>query len=99
MRFLKGGGGGGPSKQVVEQTNLPEFAEPYVTRLFQRGEAESLQPYSTYLGQRLAPFSPDEMMAQSLTRGFASAGTPSQFTDASQLVGDIASTRSTINPY
>ena len=48
MRFLKGGGGGGPSKQVVEQTNLPEFAEPYVTRLFQRGEAESLQPYSTY---------------------------------------------------
>ena len=99
MRFLKGGGGGGPSKQVVEQTNLPEFAEPYVTRLFQRGEAESLQPYSTYGGPRLAPFTRDEMTSQAMTRGFASAGTPSQLTDASQLIGDIASTGTNINPY
>ena len=99
MRFLKGGGGGGPSKQTVEQTNLPDFAEPYVTRLFQRAEAESLQPYSPYSGQRLATFSPDELTSQALTRGFASAGTPSQLTDASQLIGDIASTGTNINPY
>ena len=47
----KGGGGGGPqtTESTVTQTNLPEYAEPYFTRLMQRSEAESLQPYSFQL--------------------------------------------------
>ena len=49
MRYMKGGGGSSapqPTEQRVTTTDLPEYARPYVERLLQRGEAESLQPYT-----------------------------------------------------
>jgi len=84
MRFMKGGGGGGT--QVVKQSSLPEFAEPYAERLFARAEGESNQPYATFGGQRLADFSPDEATAQAMGRGFAFRGTPGQLDQASNLL-------------
>ena len=48
-----------PQEQTVYSQKLPPYAEPYYTRLLKRGEAESLQPYTPYGGQRLAYFSPD----------------------------------------
>ena len=84
-----GGGGGGsqPTETTVTNTDLPEYVAPYFKRLLQRGEAESLQGYTPYGGQRLAYFSPDELTGQAMTRGFATSGTPQQFTDASARYG------------
>lgn len=82
MRRYKGGGGSAPTETTVTQTDLPEYVEPYFKRLLQRGEAESIQGYDPYGGQRLAYFSPDEVTSQAMTRGFATSGTPQQFQDA-----------------
>jgi hypothetical protein len=88
MRRFKGGGGSStPTEQTVYSTDLPEYVEPYFKRLLQRGEAESLQGYTPYGGQRLEYFSPDELTSQAMGRGFAQAGTPQQFTDASTRYG------------
>jgi len=92
MRKFKGGGGSAPSKQTVVQSNLPEYAEPYYTRLLGRAEGESLQGYTPYGGQRLANFTPDEVTAQGMTRGYATAGTPTGYTDASNIAKGIAGT-------
>ena len=87
MRKYKGGGSSAPTEQTVYSTDLPEYVEPYFKRLLQRGEAESLQGYTPFGGQRLAYFSPDELTSQAMTRGFATAGTPQQFTDAAARFG------------
>ena len=88
MRKFKGGGGSSaPTEQTVYSTDLPEYVEPYFKRLLQRGEAESLQGYTPYGGQRLAYFSPDELQSQAMVRGFAQAGTPQEFIDASGRYG------------
>jgi hypothetical protein len=84
MGGRSGGGSSQPTEQIVKQTQFPEEAAPYYTRLLQRAEAESLQPYSQYGGQRLAYFSPDELNAQAMTRGFAGAGSPREYDIAAQ---------------
>ena len=71
-----GGGSSAPTETTVTNTDLPDYVEPYFKRLLQRGEADSLQGYTPYGGQRLAYFSPDELTSQAMTRGFATAGTP-----------------------
>ena len=88
----KGGGGGGVNEttSTVTQTNLPEYAEPYITRLMQRAEEESTSPYTTYEGQRLAAFTPEQELAMSGKSGLAIAGDPSQFTMASDITGNLA---------
>jgi len=90
MRTFKGGGGSSPpvpADQTITNVNLPEYVEPYMKRLMQRGEAESLQGYTPYGGQRLAYFSPDELTSQAMARGFGRAGTPQQYTDAAARYG------------
>lgn len=85
MRYFKGGGGSSaPTETTVTQTDLPEYVQPYFERLLKRGEAESNQPYSTYGGERIAYFSPDELTSQAMTRGYAQAGTPQEYQLASQ---------------
>ena len=61
MRKFKGGGSSGPTETTVTQTDLPEYVQPYFERLLQRAEADSVQGYQPYGGQRLAYFSPDEL--------------------------------------
>ncbi len=87
-----GGGGGGsqPTEQTVYSTDLPEYVEPYFKRLLQRGEAESLQGYTPYGGARLAYFSPDELTAQAMTRGYSASGTPQEYTDAGTALSGLA---------
>jgi hypothetical protein len=80
-----------PQEQTVYSQKLPPYAEPYYTRLLKRGEAESLQPYTPYGGQRLAYFSPDELAGQAMTRGFAQSGTPQEFTQAGQQITGLSS--------
>ena len=92
MRKFKGGGSSAPSQQTVVQTNLPEYAEPYFTRLLGRAEGESLQGYTPYWGARLSDFTGDERTAQAMTRGFASAGTPTPLKFATETATGIAGT-------
>ena len=90
MRKFKGGGSSGPAEQTVYSTDLPEYVEPYFKRLLQRGEAESLQGYTPYGGARLAYFSPDELTAQAMTRGYSASGTPQEYTDAGTALSGLA---------
>lgn len=88
----RSGGSSGPSEQTVYSQSLPEYVEPYFRRMLGRAEAESLQQYQPYQGQRLAFFSPDELAAQSMTRGFAQAGTPREFNLASAGIQGLPTT-------
>ena len=88
----KGGGGGGPqtTESTVTQTNLPEYAEPYFTRLMQRAEAESNQPYRTYTGQRLAELSPAAQRVLGRQTALGLSTGPQEGRDASQIARDVA---------
>jgi hypothetical protein len=57
----KGGGGGGepPTHTTATTTNLPEYVEPYFTKLLERAEVESEQPYTPYGGQRISGLAPE----------------------------------------
>jgi len=89
----KGGGGGGPqqTESTVTQTNLPEYAEPYFTRLMQRGEAESLQPYRTYTGERLAQQSPAAQQALARQTALGLSTGPAEMNQASDIARGVAS--------
>jgi len=88
-----GGSSGGSSKPVeqkVTQTQFPEEAKPYYSRLLSRGEAESLQPYATYPSQRLAEFAPEEQQAFGMTRNLARQGTPFAQRQAEQTASQLS---------
>ena len=89
----KGGGGGGPqtTESTVTQTNLPEYAEPYFTRLMQRSEAESLQPYRPYTGQRLAQQSPAAQRALARQTALGLSSGPVEMNQASDIARGVAS--------
>mgnify|MGYP001022018806 FL=1 len=61
-----GKGGGSPppaptkTESTVTQTNLPEYVQPFFENVLERTEAESLLPYQTFPGQRLAGFTPEQ---------------------------------------
>ena len=83
----KGKSSSAPQQTEVKQTttNLPEYAQPYFTRLLGRTEYESLNPYRTYTGQRLAERSPlaEQVAARQTALGLA--GAPREMGEASQL--------------
>ena len=89
----KGGGGGGPqtTESTVTQTNLPEYEEPYFTRLMQRSEAESLQPYRPYTGQRLAQQSPAAQRALARQTALGLSSGPAEMNQASDIARGVAS--------
>ncbi len=62
------------TSSTVTQTNLPEYAEPYFTRLMERAEGQSLAPYQAYGGPRIAGPGGDVNASRDLTRGIAGTG-------------------------
>ena len=71
------------NKQVKsgEQTvinSLPDYARPYFENLMERAEAESLQGYQPYQGQRIAQSGSIADIADSrnMVRGIANQGMP-----------------------
>lgn len=75
----KGGGGGAPapSAQTVTQTNIPEYARPYVERMMGKSEALTdieANPYQAYGGQRISDFSPLQRQAFENVAGQQTAG-------------------------
>ena len=60
-----------PTEQNITQTSLPDYYEPYATRLIQRAEAESKRDYTPYEGQRLAAENQDTQASRDLARQVA----------------------------
>jgi hypothetical protein len=85
-------GSSAPQQTEVTQTttNLPEYAQPYFTRLLGRTEYESLNPYRTYTGQRLAERSPLAQQVAARQTALGLAGAPREMAEASQIARDVA---------
>jgi len=66
----------GPTEQTITQNNIPKEFMPYFERLMGRVEAQSLEPYQAYGGQRIAQSGnfADIRKAENLTRGIAGRG-------------------------
>lgn len=82
----QGGGGSAPTQtqQTVTQTNIPEYAQPYVESLLGKSQAYSESPYQAYGGQRIAPFTP---MQQQAFQDTANLGPARQLGVGTQLSG------------
>ena len=76
-----------PTSQTVTQTNLPEYARPYVETLLGKAQAltdTSQNPYQQYGGQRIAGFTP--MQEQSF-QNIGNMSVAPQIGQASQMAG------------
>ena len=96
----KGGGGGGPTQTTgtTYQTNIPEYAQPYVEtmlgatqkQLFQMDDSGAItgfspyKPYSSRPEDYVAPFSPMQQQAQ---RGVGNLTLPGTFKAGSDISG------------
>jgi len=70
------GKGGGNTTSTVTQQNIPKEFFPYMERMLARGEAQSLEPYTPYAGQRLAGQTGDTLASQQMVRNLALQGSP-----------------------
>jgi len=91
----KGGGGSSappaaPTSSTVTQTNLPDYAEPFFTRLLERTEEESNAPYIPFEGSRLADFGPDTLAGFQGIRDIAGSPAPAEFGTASGALTGVA---------
>ena len=91
-----GDGGSAPTQSNVVNTNIPEYAQPYVENMLgatqeqlfninENGDLGSLKPYNPYssnLNDYVAPFSPLQQQAQAKT---ANLSMPGQFNTGSNL--------------
>jgi len=96
--FMGGGGGGAPQQNTSYNTNVPEYARPYVENMLESTQKQiytyndqgqqtgfrPYQPYSTDPNDYVAPFSQIQERAQA---GVAALQTPEQFQTASGLAG------------
>ena len=72
-----------PQNVTTTTSNLPEYAEPFFTRLLQRGEALSQEQYIPIEQQRLADFDPLQEQSFQQAQSIAEAGLPEEL-DASR---------------
>jgi hypothetical protein len=96
LRDMGGGGGGGqqPTQSTSYNTNVPEYARPYVENMLQSTQKQIYNddmtsfrpytPYSTDVNNYFADFSPAQKYAQSET---ANMQTPGQYGTATGMTG------------
>jgi hypothetical protein len=87
-----GGGGSAPTSQTVTQTNIPDYARPYVETML--GKTEALtdinqNPYQPYSGQQVAGFTPMQAQAFENTANQQVAG---QIGEASNMASQVGNT-------
>ena len=97
--FMGGGGGGQPTQSTSYQTNVPEYARPYVENMLESTQKQiyttdpvtgqqtgfrPYQPYSKDPSDYVAGFSPIQQQAQA---GVAGLRTPDQFQAATGMAG------------
>ena len=96
-RIYGGGGGGGqapPTQSYSQTSNIPEYAEPYVTNMLSSAQTQiynddmstfrPYQPYSANVNDYFAGFSPMQTQAQ---QAAGQMQTPGQFAAGSGLAG------------
>ena len=89
-----GGGGGAPTQSTSYNTNVPEYARPYVENMLESTQKQIYNddmtsfrpytPYSTDVNNYFADFSPAQKYAQSET---ANMQTPGQYGAATGMTG------------
>jgi len=89
-----GGGGGGATQSTSYNTNVPEYARPYVENMLQSAQKQiynddmttfrEYTPYSNDISKYFAEFTPMQKYAQSET---ANMQTPGQYNVASLMAG------------
>jgi len=96
--FMGGGGGQAPQQNTSYNTNVPEYARPYVENMLESTQKQiytyndqgqqtgfkPYQPYSTDPNDYVAGFSPIQQQAQA---GVAALRAPEQFQAGTQLAG------------
>lgn len=96
--FETGGGGGGgaapapaaPTQTTVTNTNLPEYARPYVEDVLGKGQALTninQNPYQSYQGSRVAGFEPMQQQAFSNIQNMQASPQNAQATGMSGIAG------------
>ena len=108
---LNFGGGGSPPPppppaSVTQQTsNIPEYFQPYLERLFERAEGVTTEPFQQYEGQRLAEVTPEQQTAYQGVEDMVGGYKPYIQTadlltaQASQQSTDPAAISSRMSPY
>ena len=111
MNVCFGGGGGRsppppPPQTVTQQTsNIPEYFQPYLERLFERAEAVTTEPFQRYEGQRLAETTPEQKAAYAGVQDMVGGYKPYIATadvltsQAAQQSTDPMAVASRMNPY
>jgi hypothetical protein len=86
------GKGGGSKNQTstVTQTNIPNWARPYMENALQRGQEESTRPYQAYGGQRLADQTAQTTQGLNMIQNYAQSGMPdlANARSLSEMVGN-----------
>lgn len=90
----KGGGGGGPQQTTAYQTNLPEYAKPYVENMLNAAQKQiynddmtSFRPYTPYSTDPSKYFAGPSGLQQSTYGEAANMQTPGGFAPAQGLTG------------
>jgi hypothetical protein len=96
-RVYDSGGDSGPTEQRVEQTNIPEYARPYVEDMLGRSSALTTQnPYQQYEAPRVA----SSTGLQQQSYGTAGAMTPApQIGQATGIASNVAAQAPTAGQY
>ena len=95
----KGSGGGQqPTRTTSVSTSLPEYAEPFYTRLLDRTEAESNRPYEPFGGQRFAQFSPEQQESFDRAKEIGRSGVPQALRLGTLRAADAATYDATTAP-
>lgn len=68
--------GGGGRRTQETKTEMPAWQQPYVERMMQRAETQYGVPLEFYPGRTIAPFEPEQLLAQQLQTGRALLGSP-----------------------
>ena len=95
----KGGGGGGgtPTQTTAYQTNLPEYAKPYVMNMLgaaqnqlfttSGGDITGFRPYTPYSTDPTQYFAGPSSLQQSVYNEAGQMQTPGQYAPATGLAG------------
>jgi hypothetical protein len=90
----KGGGGGGPQQTTAYQTNLPEYAKPYVENMLNAAQKQvynddmtSFRPYTPYSTDPSKYFAGPSNLQQSTYGEASRMQTPGGFAPAQGLAG------------
>ena len=87
VRHFEGGGATGAASGVTgTESNLSNWAGPYVTNMLAKGEALSTQPYAAYQGPLTAGASP---LQQQAFGNAANLATPASIGQAAQTAGQV----------